>query len=609
MEQRESAERKELVAALGKLKKVVASASFEPTYRTAGGVVAPAAPSFRDHQKYLAAFPHPVKPGDTPGIGVDALPDTIDGRGCGFADLDAGGNLRHEALVHLGDPLILPRAYSAPPNNHATAVLGIIAGRAKIRGIAPGASLKARLFGVHGKSIAETIFDLLAEPGPGGDLFKFGDILLIELAGDVAEHDIQDLPLEISPPDFRAIQWAVSLGIPVIAVAGNGHRVNGQMEGWDLDDVAAHAEWAPAWQRPPRTGIKGLLDRVFPWIHPRSPIPDSGAILVSGCRSVAQSDGAGPFVQADEEYNYGSRVDCYGWGKGVMTIGANLPPKPTNVPPPADENEWYDQAFVGTSAAAAMVTGVALLVQQMARELMGFPLGPLQLRAVLTHAGAGTPVRRDGKPTNRQLPNLARLHELLHNLPKLSIRAFVGDAGGSPADRAGMLLDTQSPDIFVTGKSSKHPDTAFDSPNDDADRMPTYDRPTRGKQSYIYVRLRNRGDGPARNVRVTAYWARHDTNASEYVAWHELPTLEAETIHSGSDFTIVGPIIWEVGRRTSGTIDLLVAAGGELDPRPSLPPVRDGKRKGLSRADLLEFVQRSTNVAMRTFDLASADGE
>jgi hypothetical protein len=93
------------------------------------------------------------------------------------------------------------------------------------------------------------------------------------------------------------------------------------------------------------------------------------------------------------------------------------------------------------------------------------------------------------------------------------------------------------------------------------------------------------------------------------VAWHELPTLEAETIHSGSDFTIVGLIIWEVGRRTSGTIDLLVAAGGELDPRPSLPPVRDGKRKGLSRADLLEFVQRSTNVAMRTFDLASADGE
>jgi len=57
--------------------------------------------------------------------------------------------------------------------------------------------------------------------------------------------------------------------------------------------------------------------------------------------------------------NYGSRVDCYAWGEGVFTTTSD-----TNGQAPA--TNLYRDDFGNTSAATAIIAGVALSVQGMA---------------------------------------------------------------------------------------------------------------------------------------------------------------------------------------------------------------------------------------------------
>jgi hypothetical protein len=433
--------RRQFLDALRTLDTVVASASFEPQLKGAGPGPAIGA-VYRVDQGYLANA--------AKGVGVDAvqaLPNPFDGSGSGVADLDEGWNLEHEALQHIGTPSVLPGP-SIPNASHGTGVLGIIVGQAKIQGIACGATVKALVYDappggdpLTRKTIAETLDDLLHKPGPDGNVLAAGDVLLIELAELIPEEGIEGLPIEVQVPVFKAIQQATSLGIVVIAVAGNGHTVNGKDLAWDLEAVAQDANLAPAWQASApgtqsETGIQ-------PWIHPASSIPDSGAIIVSGCEPILASNNQQ--FNAMTTQNFGLRVDSFGWGSGVVTIGKDNPPKGhPGVPPAASKDEWYNAGFNGTSAAAAIVAGVALIVQEMARRALGRPLSPGELRALLRDQSMGTAVVRDGTVVG-VLPDLAKLNESLGRLPALNARAL-GDAGDGLQPDANVTASAGSPD-------------------------------------------------------------------------------------------------------------------------------------------------------------------
>jgi hypothetical protein len=87
-------------------------------------------------------------------------------------------------------------------------------------------------------------------------------------------------------------------------------------------------------------------------------------------------------------------VDCYGWSANVWTsFGTG----------PTDYNY-----FSGTSAASAVIAGIAILVQQRAKACLGRPLTPAEFRNLVRDPSNGTPVAARGK-TVGTMPDVRKL--------------------------------------------------------------------------------------------------------------------------------------------------------------------------------------------------------
>jgi subtilisin family serine protease len=278
------------------------------------------------------------------------------GQSVAFVDLEQGWVSAHEDL---------PARFALPgvrtdvnPGHepHGTAVLGIVAGADNAKGII-GIAPKARQISVasHFRTsdgteglVADAIISVVAS----GHVVE-GDVLLLEvLAGN--------LPIEVDEPVFMAIQIAIGLGLVVVEAAGNF--------GVDLDTYPALNRQAPA------------------------TFQDSGAIVVGACMSALDATGARHdrwvFTPPVASSNYGSRVDCHAFGQNVVTTGParnagdalGSGTLPTN---------QYRSDFGGTSAAAAIVAGAAVVLQGMHQASMGTSLSSTQMRQALsTH---GTP--------------------------------------------------------------------------------------------------------------------------------------------------------------------------------------------------------------------------
>jgi len=158
-------------------------------------------------------------------------------------------------------------------------------------------------------------------------------------------------PLEWRQWIFDTLQTATSLGIIVIAAAGNGYGNGAQNLGVDLDDASCD----------------GLFNRQ---------VRDSGAILVGAAEAVTRNKTG--------YSSYGSRVDVQGWGdKNVMTTGFGDHFDPV----PGDDRQLYTATFSGTSSAAPMVVAAALAVQG-ARQAAGEPpLDSFAMRDLLVATG------------------------------------------------------------------------------------------------------------------------------------------------------------------------------------------------------------------------------
>ena len=564
--------RSEFVRRLKGLRDIVATAYLESTYESAGtGATDQVERSYTAHQEYLDAAPRGV------GARANGQWRVSDGAGVKFVDIESAWNLDHECLAGRNPPIHPGNGYD--PNEpltgrHGTAVLGVVlAPRAglPICGVAPGSALASLVSPLTENGESVNVAEAIAL---ATDELGFGDVLLLEM------QTTGKLPVEVNPAEFAAIELAASKGIVVIEPAGNGP--------WDLDRVSADPELAPAWD---------LALRQDP-----NRIPDSGAILVSGCRSDLEPH-APEAHRRVPDFGYGSRVDCFAWGEHVVTAGTNNPPSVGGVHDPGslDPNKWYDSRFGGTSAASAIIAGVALVVQQMAEQTLGYRLSPFQLRELLRHRAGGTRILGGRRPG--VMPDLARVPPRLWAVTEVSIRGSPEDSGVQRSGAVPPITVPQSPDIIVRHSRSDRPQHEYGALVSVGEAEPNGDHVAPLRVHYIYLRLRNLGDAEAKGVRASVYWSVRDQDEDAPVVWQEVGSTRGVTLPPRGECVVAGPIEWippATLAPTSRAIDLLAAAGHRLDPRPPLPWINAGAREPVSRRELVALVSRHNNVAIRT---------
>lgn len=270
------------------------------------------------------------------------------GASTGLADVERGWYPHHQDFASK-QPLLIHGDMRPDSQPHGTAVLGeVIAddNQVGIVGIAPSADFVflSSYFDdatMADGSVPAAIYVALC-------LLNAGDVLLVEV-----EEDVTLLPAEVDDAVFDVIELSTMLGVTVVAAGGNG--------GHNLD---AYRD----------SRGKHILNRGS------ADFRDSGAIMVGG------ADFGVPHERADWS-NYGSRIDCYAWGRRVVSTGFKGDLDDGN----GDVNKSYTIAFNGTSSAAPIIAGAAMLVQGLAKGNAGRTLPPSEIRAILANPDTGTP--------------------------------------------------------------------------------------------------------------------------------------------------------------------------------------------------------------------------
>jgi hypothetical protein len=299
---------------------------------------------------------------DPAPVGVDARfawsrPDG-GGASVGFVDLESGWLFSHEDLPPIATLDGVCRDIKHDMVHHGTSVLAIVAGRhGNGLGIAGIASHPRRVaVASHFRKALETdshVTDTIASLLPH---LEAGDVLLLEW------QDFHGRPADVVPHIRDAIRVVSRLGAIVIECAGNGDAGKAGFNGYDLDKFDDLNREANGFE-------------------------DSGAIMVGACHAALDPTG-----QAHDRWihpsgvgmasNFGSRIDCHAWGEHVVTAGARRTAGPTH-------KDSYKGDFGGTSAAGAIIAGVAVVLQGMHIAQKKRPLSPIEMREVL--AANGTP--------------------------------------------------------------------------------------------------------------------------------------------------------------------------------------------------------------------------
>jgi len=330
--------------------------------------------------------PMPVNAGDDPLSSsqdyLDAAPTGIDARwawtqpngdgaGLGFVDLEQGWFQNHEDLVAKTPTLIFNDNHNGLggyKGNHGTAVLGEVVGVDNTLGIVGiAANCTSVRMVSHYNAGTDTALHVADAVVAAIAAMSVGDVLLLEV-----QRGSLLLPTETDPADFDAIKLAVANGMIVVEAAGNGNN--------DLDT------WTNSFGQT-------ILNRTSPQFR------DSGAIMVGASVSTVPHDRA-------SFSNYGSRIDCYGWGQNITTCGYG------DLSPGAPDNSSYTATFSGTSGASPIVTGAAIILQGMYDATTGIRRSPVQMRALLSNPTTGTP-QGSGVPGNiGVMPNLKVIIEI-----------------------------------------------------------------------------------------------------------------------------------------------------------------------------------------------------
>lgn len=430
----------------------------------------------------------------------------------GLVDLEQGWIVEHLDLagsLHRADVLVHGENREADEGgagNHGTAVLGQLAaaglGELGVRG---SVADLARFFlashyrkklekptrenpfpGTNGHVASAIVNCLVGNPPPLGS----GDVLLLEVQRG-------RLPTETDEADFDAIRLATALGVVVVEAAGNGNH--------DLDRCGD-----PQTDRTLQRGAPGFAD--------------SGAIVVGAAFSELPHERA-PFS------NYGSRVDCYGWGEGVTTCGyGDLHDGG------GDSKQYYTNTFNGTSSAAPIIAGAAALVQYLHKLRTEGSLTPLALRALLSSRATGTPQGPNVGGHIGVMPDLdAVIRDALQLVPDVYARKGPCDDGSHPGPGDAI---SSCPDVLVFEKEPKSPLT-------ESTRSAYHPSPgeTPATGGTVYVRLRNRGLAPG-DVQVHLYASPAATLVAPD-AWSHFASTALPGLPPGDTFRVAKAAVWQ----------------------------------------------------------------
>jgi serine protease len=502
---------------------------------------------YSDDQGYLDAAP----------TGIDARwawtqPNGV-GAGVAIVDLEQGWFPNHEDLVDktptivFGDNLDGVGTYKG---NHGTAVLGEMVGvdnTVGVVGIAPAvtsvrmASHYNAGLGTNGH-VADAIVGVIPLMAPG-------DLLLLEVQKSF-------LPTETDDADFDAIRLAVAHGIIVVEAAGNGNA--------NLD-----------------TYTNSMGERILNRTH--ADFRESGAIMIGACESDLPHD-RWPFS------NFGSRIDCYGWGENVVTCGYG------DLAAGTGDNETYTNSFQGTSSASPIVTGAALILQSMYEATTGTRLSPGQMRAILSNPVTGTP-QGAGTPGNiGVMPNLqAIITTTLGLVPDVYLRDNVGDTGVVPS--SGSI--SASPDVIVRPSPVADPTASFGQGSGTENSNTLGFEVEAGQDNSIYVRMKNRGAAAANNVTADVYWSPVATLLTPDL-WTFIGSTAPVNVPVGNTLVVAGPITWDKDDIPAlGHYCFMALLDHPQDAAPPLPPGPPHFDWDAFRA----FVRNHNNVTWRNFNV------
>jgi len=267
------------------------------------------------------------------------------GQGVTVVDVEQGWSLLHPDLPK--SKISYLDAQHGDDREHGTQTLGVLCASDNIMGsigLAPNVSVRLCSYNLTDHklnqslcsvqnlwtSLASAVFALVAVvTGSRVRPPGSGNIVLIEAQTS------SGLPVEVDPAVCETIRLLVQNELVVIEAAGNsGSNLDGQLQS------------------------------------------DSGAIMVAAGQPALTNGQHRRYSYS----NFGSRVDCYAWGDQVLTC--------------ADPSQHSGQLyfnFTSTSAASAIIAGVAAVVQSWAIAKQGRPFTPIELRPKLKQNGTGSP--------------------------------------------------------------------------------------------------------------------------------------------------------------------------------------------------------------------------
>lgn len=530
-------------------KSVTSWRSVQEAYVEGGPTIPPQVNALDDPRQVNQGYEDPA-----PG-GVDAeFAWTVtggDGTGVQFIDMEQGWTLNHEDLTAAGITVIsgINNAYPG----HGTAVLGEVVAVDNTRGdvgIAThaGARVVSQWRTASTYNTAEAILSATAA-------LNFGDVLLLE--AQTTAPGWSYLPVEIETAVFDAIRLATALGIVVVEAGGNGSI--------DLDTYTS--------------GGVQILNRTSPGFR------DSGAIVVGAASSAAPHTRLG-------FSNFGSRIDCYGWGQNVDTTGDGWTGTSTTV---------YTATFSGTSSASPIVAGCAISVQGMAQAQLGYRFSPRALRTILGSTANGTPSATPATDRIGVMPNLRTIATAVLNvIEDVYLRDYVGDSGDP---HTGPI--SASPDIIVRPNAVANPQATFGqgSGTENVDTLGF--EAESGQDNYIYVRTRNRGGAGATNVVATVYWSPVATLVTPNL-WTLVGSVTIPNVPTGNQLTVSDAIVWpSAAIPATGHYCFVGLIGTVADPAPGLADFSNW-------ANFTTYIRNNNNSTWRNFNVVNnvppADG-
>jgi serine protease len=516
--------------------------------------------------------------------GINAVQGWLlsNGGGIGFSDVERSWCGGHEDLFPDPNPAsrtcknIVGATVIAGANEpachsqgmHGAAVLGIVVGKNNGLGgvgIAPGAGpvrLASRFVHTPGapNPCTGTLFNVVDAIAKAIEKSARGDVLLLEVQRDepIGAGAYRWVPTEYLSGDFTAIRLASALGLIVVESAGNGgFNASGDTPGYDLGTLPTALTAATA---------------------------SSGAIIVGSSDGVESTTVPGT-QDRRQTSNFGSRVDCYAWGTGVPTAGDET------LGSAGAPTTWYTNSFGGTSAAAAIIAGAALVVQGAYKDTtpVGRRLTPAAMRALLRNPLYGTPCSKPGSENVGSMPDLGLVLQQIGSLPDLYIRDNPTDDGSIPT--AGAI--SISPDVVVS-PTNVPAATAFAAGATDVKV---------GQTNFVYVRVSNRNAQPAPSAKVFVYWSEVLTLVTPD-KWKQVNTsLNPATVNVPASAALVPAttITWSTNLPpATGHYCFVASVTHPADPEPLSFPFGPGS---FTWDEFFQYIKLNNNVTWRNFDV------